>query len=280
MRPHRVLTSVPALIEMLEVRRVPSGVPVVAIQPPSGIQANENSQSDSPFSTVATDGKGDTVTVWANNGQSGSPAGIYAQIDSANGQVAGKVFRVDTDTTGQDVQPAVAMDALGDFVVVWSNQNQTGTESIVEAREFNLAGRPLSGEFAVESNVTTSQQFPSVAIDAAGDFVVSWSSAVEGGGYGVFAQRFNASDVAQGSEFEVQNSIGAGRITPTVEIDPSGNMTSSHQTYAEDVSLFGVFAQNGVGYYPGAEFQFTNGPPQSSFFMNSPLQDEGNWFWT
>ena len=110
--------------------------------------------------------------------------------------------------------------------------------------------------------------------------MVTWSSPTSNGGYGIFAQRFNAADAPIGSTFEVDNSTNQNRIMPTVEVDPSGNMTSSHQTYAEDISLFGVFAQNGIGYFPGSEFNFNTSATSSSIYPGMPIEDEGNWFWT
>ena len=56
----------------------------------------------------------------------------------------------------------------------------------------------------VNTFTTSNQNNPAVAIDADGDFVVTWqSSDQDGDGNGIYAQRYNASGVAQGSEFRV-----------------------------------------------------------------------------
>ena len=56
----------------------------------------------------------------------------------------------------------------------------------------------------VNTFTTSNQNNPAVAIDADGDFVVTWqSSDQDGDGNGIYAQRYNASGVAQGSEFLV-----------------------------------------------------------------------------
>src|SRR5437016_674183 len=61
-------------------------------------------------------------------------------------------------------------------------------------------------EFRVNTFTTGTQQLysaspGSVAVDAAGDFVVAWSSLnQDGSGLGVYAQRYNAKGVAQGAE--------------------------------------------------------------------------------
>ena len=59
-------------------------------------------------------------------------------------------------------------------------------------------------EFLVNTFTTSYQSNSAVAIDADGDFVVTWhSDGQDGSGYGIYAQRYNASGVAQGSEFLV-----------------------------------------------------------------------------
>lgn len=279
-RRRRNYSTVPAMIEMLEVRRVPSGAPVAAAQPQADPPTEATQAVNNQLNPkTASDGKGDSVAVWANSGQAGSQPGVYAQIYNSGGGASGSAFRVDTDTTGQDVQPSVAMDAAGDFVIAWSNASQNGEQSVVLAREFSLNGTALGDEFRVDPGGSTNQQSPVVAMDSAGDFVVEWTSPTTDGGYGIFAQRFNSAGVSQGSALEIDNSSNQNRITPTVEIDPNGNLTSTHQTYAEDVSLFGVFAQNGIGYFPGSEFQF-NTATTNSAYPGMPIEDEGNWFWT
>ncbi len=49
--------------------------------------------------------------------QDGSGTGVYAQRYSATGVAQGAEFRVNTITSNSQRDPAVAMDADGDFVV-------------------------------------------------------------------------------------------------------------------------------------------------------------------
>src|SRR4051812_19103447 len=78
----------------------------------------------------------------------------------------------------------------------------------LERREAPSAS-PIGPEFRVNTFTTGAQktffQSPqSVAVDAAGDFVVTWSSVgQDGSAYGIYAQRYNAAGVPQGGEFQV-----------------------------------------------------------------------------
>ena len=74
----------------------------------------------------------------------------------------------------------------------------------IYARLYHADGTPRTGEFRVNTYTTDNQVDASVAMDAAGDFVVAWQSyGQDGSGYGIYAQRYNAAGVAQGSEFQV-----------------------------------------------------------------------------
>ena len=69
---------------------------------------------------------------------------------------------------------------------------------------YNANGGAQGNEFQVNTYTAANQEHPSVAMDAAGDFVVTWQIAGEdGSGYGIFAQQYNAAGAAQGSEFEI-----------------------------------------------------------------------------
>ena len=49
------------------------------------------------------------------------------------------------------------------------------------------------GELAVNAYTTNTQSLPAIGLDADGDFVVAWqSNGQDGGGWGVYAQRYTA----------------------------------------------------------------------------------------
>src|SRR6185503_15317187 len=103
----------------------------------------------------------------------------------------GPEFRVNTHTPNSQFFPATAMDADGDFVVVWQSVAQdqvTGTNDGVYAQRYDAAGVPQGGEFLVNNTTLGNQSKPQVAMDAAGDFVVAWESP-DAAGSGIFARR-------------------------------------------------------------------------------------------
>ncbi len=150
---------------------------------------------------TASDAKGDYVVVWTDTAS--ATAGIWAKMYTQTSTIASngvrttsvtvnKLIHVTSDTTASDA--AVAVDEDGDFVVTWSAFNST-TGWDVYAQTYNAAGTATSGAFIVNSYTTGTQRYSSVAMDAEGDFVVTWQSLNEygsGSGYDIYAQRYSA----------------------------------------------------------------------------------------
>jgi hypothetical protein len=98
------------------------------------------------------------------------------------------------------------MDADGDFVVTWHSSGQDGSSLGIYGQRYNAAGVAQGGEFRVNTYTTSFQTFSAIAMDADGDFVVTWQSyGQDGSNYGIYGQRYNAAGVAQGTEFRVNS---------------------------------------------------------------------------
>src|SRR5664279_1543241 len=123
---------------------------------------------------------------------------------SADAAAVGIETRVNTFTQNNQRNASVAEDSAGDYVITWQSFTQDGSGEGVYAQRYNAAGTAQGGEFKVNTYTTLRQYSPSVAMDAAGDFVIAWTSnAQDGSSYGIYAQRYNAAGTAQGSEFKV-----------------------------------------------------------------------------
>ena len=103
------------------------------------VHVSTHSLKDQTLPSVSMDDGGETVVVWASDGQDGSNYGVFGQRFSADGAPSGAEFRVNTFTTGDQTSPAVAVDADGDFVVAWHSANQDGSAFGVYAQRFLLA---------------------------------------------------------------------------------------------------------------------------------------------
>src|SRR6185503_6876257 len=170
-------------------------------QIPAGaeFQINTYTTSAQRRPTVASDESGNFVVVWASDGQDGSTQGVFGQRFKASGAPQGSEFQVNTYTTDRQYGSTVASDAIGNFVVVWLSYGQG---SGVFGQRFDASGARRGVEFQVNT-YTGPQGHPVVASDASGNFLVIWQSPHDGDDTGIFGQRFDASGVPQGGEFQV-----------------------------------------------------------------------------
>jgi hypothetical protein len=157
-------------------------------------QVNTYTTGTQYLRAVASNASGNFVVVWNDfAGQDGSQGGVFGQRFDSGGSPAGTEFQVNTYTTYVQTGPAVASDASGSFVVVWTDYSgQDGSGGGVFGQRFDSGGSPAGTEFQVNTYTTYIQGYStSVASDGAGDFVVVWTSGYnqDGSDYGMFGQR-------------------------------------------------------------------------------------------
>ena len=81
-------------------------------------------------------------------------------------------------------------------------------------------------------------------MDRDGDFVVAWSSyGQDSSSWGVYAQRYNAAGVCQGTEFRVNTYTTNFQESPRVALSDDGNFVIAWESSGQDGSATGVYAQ-------------------------------------
>jgi hypothetical protein len=253
----------------------------------SEFQVNTFTTGGKYYSSVAIDDDGDFVISWNSNGQDGSNFGIYAQRYNSSGIPQGPEFQVNTFTTGNQLIPSIAIDNDGDFVISWNSYGQDGDSignSNIYAQRYNSSGIPQGPEFRVNSFTTSLQNSSSVAIDDAGDFVISWDGAGNGDNPGIYAQRYNSSGIPQGSEFLV-NSFTTGKQRGTsIAMDSDGDFVISWNSLGQDGSSYGIYAQryNSSGVPQGSEFQVNTYTTSFQIDPSATMDNSGNFVitWT
>jgi hypothetical protein len=219
-------------------RVAPSGAPLGP-----EFRLNTETAGDQRSPSAAATQSGDFVIVWESDGQDGSNLGVFGQRYNTSGLPVGTEFRVNTLTTGGQLEPAVAATFNG-FVVVWQSAGQDGSGYGVFGQRFGNTGSPLGGEFVVNSFVAGDQSEPAVANDVNGDFAVVWESPnQDGDASGVFGQRFHVSGTPLGAEFRVNTYTTAGQRRPAVASSFAGNFAVLWESDQQDGSGYGIFGQ-------------------------------------
>lgn len=171
----------------------------------------------------------------------------------------GPEFQVNT-TPGQSVaDPAVSLDAAGNFVVAWQCDGPDGSNNGVFGQRYLADGTPSGAEFRVNTFTLGSQQAPAVARAPGGEFIVVWGDASQhdGSREGVFAQRYSAAGTPAGVEFQVNTFTLNVQGRATVAMDADGDAVVTWESYYQDGSLGGIYAQrfDAAGTPIGDEFR-------------------------
>jgi hypothetical protein len=125
---------------------------------------------------AAFDAAGNFVVVWASSPQDGSQGGIIGRRFGPTGAPLTGEFQVNTYAYGAQQAPRVAFGLNDEFVVVWESATQDGDVAGIFGQRLDGSGLRLGPEFQVNTHTTSYQQFPAVAADARGNFVVAWES--------------------------------------------------------------------------------------------------------
>jgi hypothetical protein len=135
---------------------------------------------------------------------------------------------------------SVRVGALGDLVAVWTASQQDGSNLGVFGQRYSTSGAPVGPEFRVNTYTTGYQGRSDVALDAGGNFVVTWVSTGEDGyGTGIFGQRYASTGEALGPQFRVNTFTTQDQDNPSVGADPLGNFVVVWGSQQDGYNVFG-----------------------------------------
>lgn len=201
------------------------------------VQVNVRTSGAQANAAVAA-GAGGSVIVWSCYfSSSGRSNDIFARRLDAQGRFLGDEFQVNQATTGNQTEPAVAMDGQGRFAIAWHGPGPDQEDIFL--RLFDPSGNATADELLVNLAVAGRQRYPSVAFGGAGTLVVAWESleATPAGSRTVIrVQLFDPNGFGLGGEVLVDTDLdncrspqvamdGAGRFAVTWQRDRTGRPT-------------------------------------------------------
>ncbi len=216
---------------------------------------------------------GGYIIAWQSNSFSdadpGSSWGVFAQRYDASGNAVSRdglssgpdEFILNTTTAADQRDVQLAATAGGGFVAVWIGDGQTGDAGPgVFSQRFDSNGAPLGPELHVNQSTDNSQEYPVVSVLSNGNYVVSWHSNsnvdADGSSWGVFARLYDASGNPLTDEFLVNTYQDSEQTWPSIAALPGGGFAIAWQSYQQDGSAYGVYAQvfDAEGDKQGQEF--------------------------
>ncbi len=203
---------------------------------------------------VAVNSAGQFVVSWSHLTYVGPGAAVarpVARRFDGTGPL-GNEFQVSVYTDPIAIDSAVAMDASGDFVVVWNNTAASGTgpSPAMLGRRFDAAGMPLGPDFVVDSQGGNLYSRVGVAMDATSTFIVAWET-LDTSDLGVAVRQYDSSGAPTGGQLQVNTYATGYQVWPAIGAAPSGDFIVAWTTStlfqpmenSPDGSLSGVFAR-------------------------------------
>jgi Ca2+-binding RTX toxin-like protein len=124
----------------------------------------------------------------------------------------------------------------------------------VYGQRYDSNGMAAGGEFRINTFVNNVQNDPSVRSLADGGFLVVWSSALQNGGSGIYAQRYDADGNTVGGEFRVPTHQSVMPLAAEFSVLSNGDIAACWRVstdYGEYSEIFGViFDTAGVARSP------------------------------
>ncbi len=237
---------------------------------------------------VAMDSLGGFTVAWEGIGADGfsfiaDDQGIWARQYDFTGRALNPAFIVNEFLEGNQTEPTLAVDSVGDVIVAWTSDGQDGDRNGVFARRFDSFGDPLSREFRVNATTVDRQEQPDVAVDSDGDFVVVWNSyQQDGSSWGVFGQRFNQNGNRAGGEFRVNGTTRDRQRAPAVAMDDDGDFVVAWQSYTPGQAGYDIFAQrySRAGGAVGSEFRVNQQTTFGQEFVDVAMSGDGDFYFT
>lgn len=181
---------------------------------------------------------------------------VLASMSSASG-----AFRVNTYTAYDQTEPAVAMDAQGNSVIVWQSARQDGSYSGVYGQRLDARGRRMGAEFRVNTTTPGVQKTPAVAMAADGRFTVVWASD-DGSMEGIWARQYDSNGIPVTGEFLINGITDERQLRPQIAMNDYGGFVVSWERLVNPGVLWYATARQFKpdGTPKGPEFTLTQLP--------------------
>jgi hypothetical protein len=195
-------------------------------------QVNTLTTNNQWFPAVSVLPGGGFVVAFGSFASAGSDTdgqSVQARLYDASGAPLSAEFQVNTYTPGAQTFPDVSVDAAGDFVVAWHSVGDSTDPNSTEvrARRYAAGGTPLGPDFQINTFTTGFQQFPEVAMDPVGGFVVVWENVNVS--LPVQGRRYDRNGVPLGDQFPVSTSPNTG--SPHVAMDAASRFVAVFENF-------------------------------------------------
>jgi hypothetical protein len=239
------------LAQVLDAAGNPLGDPIVV---------SPDGETFGKLPTVAQDASGNFLVAWQTEFPDGTLDTISSRWLDASGNLLGDTFQMDTGTDGQQAEPAITADGLGDVMVTWTAYSIDGSTSEIDLQYVLDRELPTDSPMAVSDPTQVAVSSSQVQASAQGSFVVAWNgNDAASGTPGVYFQRFNPHHQPVGQNRRVGHSATERRRLGKLAVDRQGGFRVRWESRSQSGAFLGIFEQafGADGNEDGGEGQIT-----------------------
>jgi len=178
----------------------------------SEILVNDVTAGNQEKPALAMNSSGNFAIAWASYSGFNSIYDVKVKLYKNNLPVGNEIL-VNTFTEGTQTNPEIAMDAAGNFIVVWDSWFQDGSDRGVYAQRFDPNGNKVGNEFRANVVTQYSQTRPAVEYLSNGNIVIIWESwrqdEATPSGYGIYARMLdsNGNPIVSSGDLQVNSYV-------------------------------------------------------------------------
>jgi hypothetical protein len=194
----------------------------------------------------------------------------------------GSEFQVNTTKGGNQYQPKIAMNASGNFIAVWTS-DEDGDHGGIYAQLFDYKGSIICSEFRVNESILKHQSRPSVSCDSIGNFVVTWTSEhIEENREDIYARRYDFQGNPLSGEFRVNTHTIYEQTYSDVDMNSVGQFVIVWMSWDQVGFWRKIFAQryDTNGATVGTELQVNTEIDFENIYPSVAIDKDGNFIVT
>ena len=225
---------------------------------------------------IAMDGTGNFVVSWSDDH---GPDAIFARRFGASGDALAPPDEANDDLFGgtQD-QPAVGMNESSRSVVVWRDTKNNFSGDVYFQR-YDGSGNPDGGNVKVnddEAPPYSVHEYPDVAINQSGQFVVVWVDE-RNGGRQIYAQQYDANGTQQGANLRVTTEdSGFWNGAPAVALADTGSFFVAWEDDRDRSDIYGrLYTPKGTP--AGPDFRVNEESSRTQHAADVDMDASGNF---
>lgn len=171
---------------------------------------------------VAMDDYGNFVITWADDDDGNGLFQVKAIGFRSNLSSWFTAKTINTNSSGQQQKPKIAMAGNGDHVITWQD-DKDGTWD-VNVRGFNADGTEKFPQMPAQDDPTGEQRAPDIAMNDDGQFVIVWEDDTDlNNAYQVRAHAFQANGANLFGDITVNKDAAGNQLSPSVDMDSNGH---------------------------------------------------------